>query len=637
MYLLCLRLRRKGFLLRLLLLVSWVLAGGSAGCLIDGSLGALGEGLFQYSCADESDPYCDYESCEALGMAWCEGLETHKSKIPLEIARGSRFIVVASRLTWGGSATYSLFSASNVMLSSSLGTFVANESGKVAILATGPAGVMDFVYVTIAEPWYLNVNRMGSGAILPGRSLRLALGEEAWIRVTPHGQTGRLLGGALPCTWQVEAEGGDPVSIEPSLDDNMVLITGIALGSATLRVTLGDLSLELYLTVDDPEACVGECCVVSGCDPASQDRQCCSDANGQDLMCLVEAGETIGECVLPCEEQWECYWSTACQEEGHCAPVLCGDATQGWPGALDEACQVGEGLGGASGVCVAGPRTDPQVAGGFCLEGGTVPHGGACQVSSDPLASPRWVPQCAQGHCELLPGATGGICLGLCDWERHYDAAFHGEDATAIAMDCQPGWTCASSAHLDPVHGLRQPGWSRCLPTLETDSLLGVAVCSLVTGGLLSAPGTACASALAEPDAECLPSTVGLPAGVQALGTLLGLCGVPLPSHPPALGVWDNCTDPEARCPARTMCLAEGGLWGDPSGPMRCVPFCDAAREEVDNASCLDLVLYRNPSAEVEGTLSCVSVSFTMDDPQGGLLGGLDLSPSRLGVCQVRP
>jgi hypothetical protein len=607
---------------------SWIIVvEGSAGCGFNGELGQVS---FRYDCAGPSDPFCDFSSCEDFSApdsgCLCVNLQNHYGQMPSVIAQGASFHVDAN---W-----HTVRSASPAMVSGSGGRFVALEEGSVALLAVSDGVVHDYIYVDIERPTRIQLDQVSS---CPARTavetLSLELGTEAILRATSRRPGGAVLPGALPCSWSVDDTGAGVVVLTSSTVDNLMEIRGSGVGTATVEVTLGELTASLQVTVPDPNACTGQCCVTTECVPADPDRQCCPDAYDQELDCVAATGDATGTCQLGCTTTEDCYQSNTCGDAppGYCAPVGCGDASQGWPGEVEGHCTVD----GVSGVCLGDERTVADVGGGRCLESGTLQPGEVCQVVEDLFTAPRALPRCDHGLCLAEPGSIVGSCTELCDWEGHYDVAFQGADATTLSLPCAPGDNCLSVAHLDPDSGLRQPGQSLCWPTRQIDPFGGVTVCSLVTGTLLTSTAATCASALNAPAAECQPVTEGVPAGTQALGTLLGRCSVP--QLAPDRDVWDDCTDATAICPPRTRCAPEGLLLGEVASVQRCVPYCDVSHDNTADASCLGLIQARNPAAPITGTPTCASWSLAYDDPSSGLLGGQDQWPTRLGVCQVHP
>lgn len=615
------RVARSGLACLLLSLVS-----SASGCL--GSLGELGERTFYYGCVDASDPYCDHDSCVSLGLSWCGALESHRQGIPAAIARGASFSVTAPRFQ---GYSDQVVSASPAMVSGVTGSFTAHQIGRVALLVKRSGWVLDFIYLQIEAPTSIRLTRVDSLGQTGTQPLRLAVGEEAWIRAVPFSIRGSSLSGALSCGWYVDSSGGGGVAITSNAQDNLIRIVGTNVGTARLSVALGEITSWMDVIVGEP--CMGECCVETGCDASDPARQCCPDGFGQVLECVGGVGGPTGSCALPCQSGEDCYWSTECGAEywGICAWVPCGAPEAGAPGVLEGTCQVG----GAPGICVGLTRDDPQKTLGRCVEAGLLQAGEECLVADESFVLPRWVSWCDQGLCLGAPGSTIGRCVGLCDWENHYDVAFGSVDASMILLPCPPSTNCASSAHIASENGLWQPGLSLCVPTWETDPVKGATVCSLVTGGLLISPSQSCVVAMGEAEAECLPAGGGSSYSPEALGTLLGACA--LPTWAPNLEVWDDCGDATALCPPRTRCEGEGALLGGVTSSRRCLPYCDVEAPETGDASCLGVVQERNPAAQVHGSLSCISLSLAYDDPLHGLWGAYDVAPTRLGLCQVQP
>ena len=215
-----------------------------------GGLGELGDERFAYYCAEPGDPYCDFETYEDDCYNHCNSPfeEFNTNKIPAAVALGSRFRILIDSGKYNESAPTT---SSPGILEWDGTSFIARQTGEVAVLAWEDESVVDFYYVTISAPTEVRIDRVDADGEQDKNisAFILSAGEETWLRARIYDVNAEPLYGALPCAWTV----GDAtlIAFETSTDDNLVVLSAdaSALGSATVQVTLGDLTAAVSVTV----------------------------------------------------------------------------------------------------------------------------------------------------------------------------------------------------------------------------------------------------------------------------------------------------------------------------------------------------------------------------------------------------
>ncbi len=205
--------------------------GGDPGPV--GASGELGKGTFFYQCTDDADPVCDGgQSDFPRGTA---------------LAVGASFSLYFREAT-GPSA--SLESSAPHRLSVAGSVFVAERPGTVAVIAKREGRVLDLLHLGLAEMTELHIaSEMPEVAVLDeADTLALEVGQRVRLRATPRDALGAELGGALSMEWQ----SGDlsVVSFDGSSRDNGVELVANKPGTATIFVTMGELSRTLTAVVD---------------------------------------------------------------------------------------------------------------------------------------------------------------------------------------------------------------------------------------------------------------------------------------------------------------------------------------------------------------------------------------------------
>ncbi|UQA60222.1 hypothetical protein [Polyangium aurulentum] len=216
--------------------IGFVMAAGCApsfgGCgpLGFGQPGELGTAVFNYQCSDLSDPVCDDEL-----------LLDHP--LPDGVALGSRFRIFFSA-KGDGMAT----PASREILSFDGDSLHAERTGTVAVMAQEEGRMVDLTHIRIENPHHVNVARFDDlGNLLVVSELGLTAGQQGTLRAMSVTESGRMLGGSLPCQWTIADE--SIATIAGPAEDNQIIIVGQAVGTTTAEVTLGAHKATVTLTV----------------------------------------------------------------------------------------------------------------------------------------------------------------------------------------------------------------------------------------------------------------------------------------------------------------------------------------------------------------------------------------------------
>jgi hypothetical protein len=111
--------------------------------------------------------------------------------------------------------------------------------------------------------------------------------------------------------------------------------------------------------------------------------------------------------------------------------------------------------------------------------------------------------------------------------------------------------------------------------------------------------------------------------GQRTDGSLVGVCATG--TTPTVTNAWDPCTAADV-CPVGTVCVSQDAFATVPTGPLRCVPYCDTAYHDGTTAGCADV----GAPPTTDGTPVCTSLSqLALPD------GPLDQHPTRLGYCAL--
>lgn len=197
--------------------------------------GELGEGTFTYLCQLDSDAQCDRgEETSDLALA--------------NIALQGRFGIAYSE-----SVEY-LQPASTDRLDydDAAELWVAGQTGWVGVMAINNLGrVDDFAHFYVVEPVGLRISqRQASGEFtgsFGGVSISVSAQSPITLRVAPTDDQDAVLAGALDCSWT----SSDPATARIAGDatDNVILVEPLQNGTATLSVSLGELTAQTTIEV----------------------------------------------------------------------------------------------------------------------------------------------------------------------------------------------------------------------------------------------------------------------------------------------------------------------------------------------------------------------------------------------------
>ncbi|EYF04910.1 hypothetical protein [Chondromyces apiculatus] len=210
--------------------------------------GELGQGVFYYQCATESDGQCDEKAVRG------EVDETTGS-FPSVAVGGEFSIEYVSNTDQGANATYSLVATSDFVTFAET-VLTAQATGITALVATDVNGYAeDLAHVRFETATKIRVSQTetaeqvdtgfagGVSANVGGTDIEIDVGStlnlpgRSFLRVVPTTDDGRILAGALPCTWSTGTP--DAVRIVSSASNNVVDVE--ISGPGQLVVKLGDL------------------------------------------------------------------------------------------------------------------------------------------------------------------------------------------------------------------------------------------------------------------------------------------------------------------------------------------------------------------------------------------------------------
>lgn len=393
--------------------------------------------------------------------------------------------------------------------------------------------------------------------------------------------------------------------------------------------------------IGEPEGnCSSQCTATSPCSvlrayqvcDAQALHDCCRDEWEVMLHCTSVYSST-SRCQRDCMEDSDCYRGGVCERNLFiCVNVFCGDDPIIQDGLPMRHCAASAGN---AGVCltVASSRHDnygnpdpTKLPAGVCLaeedEAIGLSQGAICQVFGDELAVDRSAAQCNFGTCLAPEGATTGRCHQYCSWELSYDHVFHGGAAPSLA--CPAGTACVGLEGIDPQWGLTEGDLGQCWAPEPEDSSGGMTACDMVSGALLSDPSATCADA-GFAGGYCGGVVLYAPTGQWSNGSLVGVCQAPLTPPQTSLSAWDPCdpTSVTVVCPPQAICAKEDAFALVPSGPTRCVPYCDTAHTD-----CVPHIASQGGPSSFP--IAPVCTSYSKAYPPNG---PLDARPSRLGLC----
>jgi hypothetical protein len=218
-------------------------ACGPLGADTTGTTGELGNGVFSYLCDSDSDSVCDNGATGAQAM-------------PKSVALGSRFSVNYSPSDpTDGSAIVEPVSEDFLTKTDEVASsFKALKAGTAGLLAKRGETVVDLLHLAIKAVDHLQVDATGDtidGVREGVTALDLPVGRTLRLRALSVDVADEALAGALSCAWSTSDQAVAQVA---SLEtDNEVTLQANAAGSATVRVQIEELAVEIALTVTGGE------------------------------------------------------------------------------------------------------------------------------------------------------------------------------------------------------------------------------------------------------------------------------------------------------------------------------------------------------------------------------------------------
>jgi hypothetical protein len=237
-----------------LLSLATAACSGSGG-VNPGTVGELGEGVFNYQCVDDGDAVCN-ETASVDSQAVETDLGVN-GELPTAVAVGARFDVhYFGQITTddGEILLLDVVPARSEDVHNK-GGFIITSPGLFAFLARSPKGVVaDFTHLEAMVPTDLDIWKDEVRV----SSFELMEGAEANLAVVANDDAGIALAGALPYTWESSDE--DLVVVGPAgttgtpsggieINDDEVRIIALAAGEAQLTVSRDDLSKQVTITV----------------------------------------------------------------------------------------------------------------------------------------------------------------------------------------------------------------------------------------------------------------------------------------------------------------------------------------------------------------------------------------------------
>ena len=232
-----------------------VAACSSSGGVDPGTIGELGEGIFNYSCVDDGDAVCnETASVDSQAVEIDLGIN---GEMPTAVAVGARFdIHYSGHVTTddGETLLLSVVPARSEDVHNK-GGFIITSPGLCAFLARSPKGIVaDFTHIEAIVPTDLDVWKDE----LRVTSFELMAGAETNLAVVPNDDVGIALAGALPYAWESSNDSvivigpagttGTPTSgIE--INDDEIRVVAVGAGEAQLTVSRDDLSKQVTITV----------------------------------------------------------------------------------------------------------------------------------------------------------------------------------------------------------------------------------------------------------------------------------------------------------------------------------------------------------------------------------------------------
>ena len=196
-----------------------------SGSVSSSKLGELGNGTFEYRCVGLNDPACGldelaptFPDCMLVGGRFDLGFTLRDFDEVSDLGSDFVFVRAASESFFGSGAA-----------------FTTLRTGNAAFAAFADDHVVDVLHLDLFEPSGIETERVGGGVV--GDTLTLARGEtlELLPRGTALASGCVAAGGAVPFT----ATADDSAIVAPTVAQTLS-VTGVALGTTTLEVQLGD-------------------------------------------------------------------------------------------------------------------------------------------------------------------------------------------------------------------------------------------------------------------------------------------------------------------------------------------------------------------------------------------------------------
>lgn len=216
----------------------------------EGTPGELGDGTFDYVCANSGDLKCSdtYAVDEfELGADMGRG-----DALPVAVAVGATFGIRFSG--WAG-ASGGVLMVDAVSSKDRRGPNVyrIEQPAEAAIIATDNEGkVVDFTVVTALEAAELSIWHEQDER----KRIVLDVGETIALTVAPRSEGGTFLAGALPYKWRISdpeiaaiGELGEEVEEQEVRNEGDIEVAAVSAGTTTLRVRSGDLQATVTLEV----------------------------------------------------------------------------------------------------------------------------------------------------------------------------------------------------------------------------------------------------------------------------------------------------------------------------------------------------------------------------------------------------
>ncbi|MBK6919826.1 MAG: hypothetical protein IPH07_20690 [Deltaproteobacteria bacterium] len=252
-----------------------------SGSVSSSKLGELGNGTFEYRCVGLNDPACGldeltptFPDCMLVGGRFDLGFTLRDFDEVSDLGSDFVFVRAASESFFGSGAA-----------------FTTLRTGNAAFAAFADDHVVDVLHLDLVAPSGTEILQVGGGVV--GDTLSLARGEtlELLPRGTALASGCVAAGGAVPFTATAE----DPAIVQPSVAQTLS-VTGVALGTTTLTVELGDTTRSITVTVEG-EQTTGETATdsgSSGSDGSSDSSGSGSDSGGSDSGSGGSSGGSTG-------------------------------------------------------------------------------------------------------------------------------------------------------------------------------------------------------------------------------------------------------------------------------------------------------------------------------------------------------